>query len=42
MNILLADDRNWPMISEELVTAGVKSRGLVDSNYCLFVCFFLG
>jgi len=24
MNILLADERNWPMISEELATAGIK------------------
>jgi hypothetical protein len=24
MNILLADEHNWPMISEELATAGVK------------------
>ncbi|CAF2494720.1 unnamed protein product [Rotaria sp. Silwood2] len=25
MNALLADERNWPMISEELATAGVKN-----------------
>ncbi len=25
MNVLLADDRNWPMINEEFVSAGVKS-----------------
>jgi energy-converting hydrogenase Eha subunit E len=24
MNDLLADDRNWPMLNEELATAGVK------------------
>jgi len=24
MNILLADEHNWPMISEELAAAGVK------------------
>lgn len=25
MNVLLGDDRNWPMISEELAAAGVKN-----------------
>jgi hypothetical protein len=28
MNELLADDRNWPMINEELATAGVKEHFL--------------
>lgn len=31
MNALLADERNWPMISEELTTAGVK-------EFLLFCC----